>query len=207
MEEAGGGRAAAALVAALLVGALLPGGAAGQEDAPRWVLEARVGAVSPKGDLGDVADDGQMVALAAGYRLTPRLTLRAEGTLQNLERGGRPELLGGGVGPDVEIRHYMAVGTLALTDPTASRWEVLVHGGLGGARVEGDATPRFEAASRDEPAGLAAVDVGYAPARSLAVFFRADGHLILGDSPAPGAPPYLGKETLLTHTAGLRVRF
>lgn len=201
------GRGRAPLLAAVLACALLPAAAAGQGDGPRWALEVRAGAVSPKGDLGDVADDGQMVAVAVGYRVTRRLTLGAEGALQNLERGGRPEVLGGGVGPDVELWPYLAVAAFELTEPGASRWEVLVRGGAGGTRVEGDATDRLEAARRDEPTGMAAVDVGFAVGRSALVFVRADGYLILGDSPAPGAPPWLGKETVLTHTVGLRVRF
>lgn len=177
-----------------------------QAESSRAVFEVRAGASSPKGDLGDAGDDGQLLSLRAGYRLFPRLTLGLEGTLQNLERGGDPAELGGGVGPDIELWHYMAVASLELTDSVRSRWEVVLHGGAGGTRVESDATERLDAVSADEPTVLAAVDGGYDFSPHVTLFFRADGYLLLGDTSDPGKP-FLGKEVVLTHTGGLRFSF
>lgn len=203
----GPGALAAGLLAMLLVLAAPRAEAHAQADPPRTVLEVRAGASSPKGDLGDAGDDGQLLGLSVGYRVLPRLTLKAEGTLQNLERAGDPLERGGRLGPDIELWHYMGVASLELTNPVRSRWEIVLHGGAGGTHVEGDATERFEASSSEEPTLLAAVDGGYDFGRHVTLFFRADGYLIFGDSPAPDTPPYLGKEVVLTHTGGLRLSF
>lgn len=200
------GKLGAALAVAALLVAVVPLAAAGQSEVPRWVLEVRAGASSPKGDIGDVTDDGQLVAAAVGYRVFPRVTLRAEGTLQNLERGGDPAELGGTLGPDVELWHYMGVASLELTDPVRSRWEVVVHGGAGGTLVESSSSPRTEAFDSNEPTVLAAVDGGYDFSQHVTLFFRADGYLMLGDTSDPGKP-FLGKEVVLTHTGGLRLSF
>lgn len=194
------------LLAALLALAVPLTEAHAQAGPPQGVFEVRVGASSPKGDLGDAGDDGQLVGVSLGYRLLPRLTLGLEGTLQNLERGGDPPELGGGLGPDIELWHYLAVVSLELTDPVRSRWEVVLHGGAGGTRVESDATERLDGVSSDEPTALAAVDGGYDFSRHVTLFFRADGYLIFGDTSDPGKP-FLGKELVLTHTGGLRLSF
>lgn len=97
-----------------------------------------------------------------------------------------------------QLRHYMDVASLELTDPVRSRWEVVLHGGAGGTRIEGDATERLEAVSDDDPTVLAAVDAGYDFSRHVTLFFRADGYLILGDTSDPGDPS-LGKEVVHPH--------
>jgi hypothetical protein len=127
-----------------------------------------------------------------------------EGILSNLERGGDPELLGGSAGPDVELWHYMATASLELTDPVRSRWEIVLHAGAGGTHVSGDAVASLPEVSTDEATVSAAVDGGYDVTEAVTFFFRADGYMLLGEAGDP-EQPYVGKEVVLTHTAGLRI--
>lgn len=192
-----------ACLAALLALTPLPAAA---QDPPAWVYEVRVGASSPKGALGDVADGGRLLAGAVGYRLLPRLTLRGELALEDLTRGGAPGVLGGSAGPDVELWHYMGVASLELTDPVRSRWEIVVHGGAGGTLVDASGSPTTEPFDSHEPTVLAAVDGGYDFSRHVTLFVRADGYVVLGDS-ADSGRPFPGEDMVLTHTAGLRLSF
>lgn len=198
-------RLALALALGGLVLSLAPAPAAAQPGPyDRWTFDLRMGASSPKSDLGDMADDGQMVGMGLGYRILRRVTLRAEGSLENLERGGDPALLGGIRGPDIELWRYMAVLHLEMTDPAVSRWEVTVDGGAGGTWIDAsEAPPRIGAFSGHEPTVTAGLTAGYDVGRHFTLFARFDGYLTLGE---PGeAPELLGKEPTLTHTVGLRL--
>lgn len=202
----GGGLAAVAL---LLAGA--PGTAAAQQpaddDPGRWSAALRIGFSSPKGDLGDMGDDGQLVGLSVDRRVGARWRLGAEATLENLERGGRPRSLGGVRGPDIELWRLLAVAGYELTEPEASPWEVAVHAGIGATRVDASASANHAPHEDFDPSALAGGSLDYRLGDAVSVFARVDGYLLVADAFGDDAPPYLSKEVTLTHTGGVRVRF
>lgn len=193
---------------ALLLPAAVPPAAAqsaGRAQDP-GVASIRAGASSPKGDLGDLNDDGVLIGMSAGYRLLPRLELRAQLDFQNLERGGRPEHLGGTVGPRTHLWHYLAGVQVELTDPVISKWEIALNA-LGGATYYdvADGPPSVPDHTGYEPTVHLAGQVGYDLFDSATLYARAGGYGMLDDQATP--PTYLGKEFVLTHAGGLRIRF
>lgn len=173
---------------------------------PAGVAEVRAGASSPKGDLGDLNDDGVLVGLALGYRLLPRVELRAELDFQNLERGGRPRALGGSVGPQTHLWHYLAGVQLELTDPVISKWEIALNVLGGGTYLDvDDGPPAVPDYAGHVPTVHLSGQVGYDLFDSATLFARAGGYGMLDDRTEP--PTYFGKEFVLTHSAGLRIRF
>lgn len=210
-------RRAAAL--ALLALAASAGQAGAQESAPepdRWRAELFAGAGAPRGDLGDVADDGLLAGVALGRRLSPRVALRLEGTFQSLERGGRPSLLGGARGPSVHLWHYVAGVEALLTRPAGTEWRLGGFAGLGGTYL--DVAPALVPEGVEVSPELArgftgheftlrgALLAGWSPAGGLVLFARGGAFLMLGDAGDPEGS-FLGKEAVFTHEAGVRVLF
>ena len=202
-------RLALVTMACVLCGVVLAPPAAAQSTGraqPAGVAEIRAGASSPKGDLGDLNDDGVLIGLGLGYRLLPRVELRAQLDFQNLERGGRPRALGGAVGPQTHLWHYLAGVQVELTDPVISKWEIALNALGGGTYYDiSDGPPAVEDYTGHKPTVHLAAQVGYDLFDSATLFARAGGYGILGSAPEP--PRQLGKEVVLTHTAGLRIRF
>ena len=173
---------------------------------PAGVASVRAGASSPKGDLGDLNDDGVLVGLGLGYRLLPRVELRAQLDFQNLERGGRPRAFGGTVGPQTHLWHYLAGVQVELTDPVISKWEIALNALGGGTYYDiSDGPPAVPDYTGHKPTVHLAAQVGYDLFDSATLFARAGGYGILGDAGEP--PQQLGKEAVLTHVGGLRIRF
>lgn len=200
------------IAGALLAPTELPAQQAGGGDdagsepvSPPGVVDVRVGTASPRGSLEGLADAGLLLGAGAGYRLLSRAELRAEMAWQNLGRDER-RALGGAPGPRVDLVHYTAVLLLELTDPVISRWEIELLGGAGGTRVhvrEGPAAvPDF---SGHRPTLQAGGQVGYDFTDQATLFLRGGAYRILAEEGQP--PAYLGSELLLTHEAGLRIRF
>ena len=170
------------------------------------VAEIRAGASSPKGDLGDLNDDGVLLGTALGYRILPRVELRAQLDFQNLERGGRPSTLGGTVGPQTHLWHYLAGVQVELTDPVISKWEIALNALGGGTYYDiSEGPPAVPDHSGHELTVHFSGQVGYDLFDSATLFARAGGYGMLGDAAEP--PTYLGKEFVLTHAGGLRIRF
>lgn len=173
---------------------------------PAGVAEVRAGASSPKGDLGDLNDDGVLVGLGLGYRLLPRVELRAQLDFQNLERGGRRSLLDGFPGPRTHLWHYLAGLQVELTDPVISKWEIALNALGGGTYLDiEDGPPAVPDFTGHSPTVHLSAQTGYDLFDSATLYARAGGYLMLGDAQEP--PIYLGKEAVLTHSAGLRIRF
>jgi len=215
---------------ALVLVASLPVGAAAQEAAgreaagrraspspePRIELDFRGGLSAPRGDLADISDDGLLAVFGVAGRLTDRLGLLAELGFENLERGGRPSLLGGEVGPQVDLFHFTVGPRIELTDPRVSRWHVSLHAAPGvtfvdveGARPVGpDGTVPVSLRTDDvwEFTGHAAIDAGYDLTRAFTVFGSAGTYALAGEADEPETS-LLGKEFLFTLTAGFRIGF
>lgn len=185
-------------------------------ESDRWAVDLRVGAASPKGDLGDVNDDGLLAGLAVSHWVHPQLALRVEGTFENLERGGRPDLLGGARGPQTDLWHY-TVGVEALfTHPMRTDWRLGVDLGLGGTYLDVDpglVPPGVEVSPevRDgfdghELTARGAVVAGYRVVHGLTLYGQAGTFALFGDADDPSGS-FLGKEVVFTHEAGLRIGF
>ena len=203
------GRWLAAVLGALALAAG-PEPASAQQPASEpgpWSAALRIGFSSPKGDLGDMGDDGQLVGLSIDRRVSDRLRLGAEATLENLERGGRPGFLGGSLGPDIELWRVLAVAGYELTQPGAAPWEVAVHAGIGGTYVDASGAENQAPHEDLDPTALAGGSLGYDLGETVSVFARVDGYLFVADFLGDDAPSYLSKEVTLTHTGGVRVRF
>ena len=196
-----------AAAALLLLGAAPPAAAQSTGRAqPATVAEIRAGSSSPKGDLGDINDDGVLIGVGGGYRLLPRLELRAQLDFENLERGGRPSRLGGTVGPQTHLWHYLVGVQVELTDPVISKWEIAVNVLGGGTYVDvPDGPSSVPDYTGHRPTVHLSGQVGYDFFDSATLYARAGGFGMTGD--AAEFPQYLGKEVVLTHSGGLRIRF
>ena len=206
-------------LAALVALATAPGPAEAQRSwsAPvSWEAELFGGAASPKGDLGDVNDDGLLGGLALSYRIHPQLAIRLEGVFENLERGGRPALLGGVRGPKTDLWHY-TIGVEALfTRPVRTDWRLGLQLGAGGTYV--DAGPALVPEGvEDEPdpeiadgftghelTARGALIGGYRVADDFTLFARGGLFVLFGDAQDPEGS-FLGKEAIFTHEAGVRI--
>ena len=102
---------APALILSLILS--LPGRAAAQQR--DWSLDVRIGFSSPTGDLGDLHDEGFFAGVGIGRRLSPRWAVRLEGGFESLERGGRPDRLGGTKGPLADLWHGTALLTFEVS--------------------------------------------------------------------------------------------
>lgn len=189
------------------------GGAGGDADGadppPPFSVAVRAGFSSPKGDLGDLGDDAYVLALALGRRVSPRVTLLVEGSVEDLERGGRLEpgpSLGGVLGPNIEVWRVMGLASVELTDPLTSRWEVSVQAGAGATIVAADAFAAGDAFTTAEPTLAAGLLTGYDLGRRVTFFARGGGSIWF-DGTDPAGENYLAKEVTFTHTLGVRVRF
>ncbi|MFQ5691196.1 MAG: hypothetical protein ACE5HQ_13105 [Gemmatimonadota bacterium] len=202
----GAARGRAALCLALVGLVLAPRTASAQEVAPRgpFSLSARVGLANPTGDLGQLHSSGFFAAVGVGYRILPRVDLRAELGRENLERNGRPSQLGGIRGPQADLYHVTAMLEFELTDPNTSGWEVSLGVGGGDTRFEVQQDANFDAISGYWPTLQSALQVGYEFAGRTELFARIDGYLMLGDAQDPR--DYLGKEISVINGLGLRVR-
>lgn len=192
----------------LLVHGLPADGQTFREDTDTWELGLRAGFASPKGDLGDLGDDGVFVGAGLGYGVGPRVALRVEVGFENLERGGRPRTLGGVRGPRIDVWHLLAGPELILTEPTATPWSVALTVEAGASYLDVTASlgesGGVPAQTGWKTTGYAGLVVGYELTRSLMVFARSGGYVMLGDARDPD--DFLGKEASLENTLGLRVR-
>lgn len=173
---------------------------------PPGVLDVRIGTASPRGNLEDLADAGALLGAGAGYRLLPRAELRAEVAWQNPGRAEPAGSPGTAAGPRVDLIHYTGAALVELTDPVISRWAVELLGGAGGTWIDvrdgPAAVPDFSGHRLTLQAGG---QVGYDWTDEVTLYLRGGAYRILGDEESE--PTYLGSETLLTHEAGLRIRF
>lgn len=182
--------------------------------ANQWSVELFAGAASPKGDLGDVNDDGQLAGVAVSHWLHPQFALRIEGTFENLERGGRPNRLGGARGPKTDLWHYIVGFEALFTHPARTDWRMGIELGVGGTYLDvGTALvpPGVEVGpevrdgfSGHELTGRGALIAGYEMADGLVLFARGGSFVMFGDAGDPEGS-FLGKEAVFTHELGLRI--
>lgn len=185
-------------------------GVAGGDPGPPFSVSARMGFSAPRGDLGDLTDDGYVLGLALGRRVAPRVTLLLEGSLEDLLRGGRlgPGFgLGGWLGPNMELWRVMGLASVELTDPAASRWEVAVQAGAGATVVSADGFTDGDAFTATEPTLMAGLLTGFDVTPRFTLFARGGGSIWFDGTGPGGGENYLGKEVTLTQSLGLRVRF
>lgn len=173
---------------------------------PPAVLDLRVGAASPKGGLGDLAGDGVLVGVGGAYRLLPRVELRGELAVESFARGGQPGAVGHEEGPLVTLWHYLAGLQVELTDPVISKWEIALTAMGGGTYVDvRDGPAAIPDFTGHKPTVHLSGQVGYDLFTGVTLYTRAGGSGLLGNASDP--PAYLGQEIVLTHAAGLRLRF
>ncbi len=165
--------------------------------------DLRIGLASPKGDLGDLHDEGFFAGAGVGYRILPRLELRLEGGFENLERGGRPNILGGVKGPEADLWHVTALAAVELTEPGVTPWEVDVGVGGGATVFVVERGETIEAQRGTWPTVQGAFLVGFHTGGAVTLFLRIDGYLMLEDTAAPAG--YLSKELSLINAAGIRL--
>ena len=192
-----------AVVALLSTGAL-PGSSSAQQ--PAWSVDLRAGLSSPKGDLGDLHDEGFFAGIGLGRRLDSRLEVRLEAGFETLERGGRPDRLGGGSkGPLADLWHATVLAALELSDPEAGPWEVGLGAGGGATFFDVGGSPTIEARSGTWWTLQGMLYGGYGLDERWTLFVRIDALLMLEDQQEPLG--YLSKETALLNSAGIRLAF
>lgn len=177
----------------------------------RWSVDGRAGVGLPVGDLADFQDAGFAAGLGIGYRVHPRVTLRADGDLEVLsgaEIGGSDEFV------DTNLWHYTGGVEVALTDPTRSPWNVSANVGAGATTFSFDL--ETEAPGVDDTqtyfSTRGGLNVGYFVSSGVEVFARGDAHLIFVDEEdfesEPGEPPILEDTAWsVPLTAGFRIHF
>lgn len=177
----------------------------GEAQQPAWSLDVRVGVSSPKGDLGDLHDDGVFAGVGLERHLSPRWAVRIEGSFESLERGGRPDRLGGTKGPLADLWHGTALVTFEVSEPGASPWEVEV--GLGGGATYFDigGSEMIAARTGTWPTIQGILYGGFELSRRWTLFVRIDGYIMVEDQPEPQG--YLSKEFALVNSGGMRIAF
>jgi hypothetical protein len=178
-----GAMAGAAL---LLVGGIPQSASAQGVDSP-WVVEGRGGISVPAGDLADVFDVGPSFGAGIGYRVHPRVTLRADGDVAILSGA---DLATGEQAPDTRLWHYNGGVEVALTPPGESRWDVTANVGGGATTFSGD---DFEPAVVNPVTGETVTDFSE-------TYFTANGGLKVGYDVTPRVNVYAGGQWYLAFT-------
>lgn len=185
-----------------------------QESAPppsstRWSLDFRMGYANATGDLGDLSDEGIFGGVGISYRVSPRVGIRSDVSLQRLRRAGRPRDLGGILGPRTDLWHLLGAGELELTDEDATPWSVWAMLGAGASILDVSGTLDDGASIPEDtewkPTLALALKVGYGLSQNVEAFGRSEVLLMLGDRTAPDE--YLGKEAVMGTSLGLRFSF
>lgn len=178
------------------------------DTARRWSLALRGGFASPKGDLADLADDGQFLGLELGYRDRglPRLRLLFEFNLENMERGGGGQVLRAPLGPDIELWRLMGGVSADLLEPGLTPWEISAQGMFGVTIISSSDFVAADGFVDSQPTFATGLTVGRRIGSRFTAFARADFYIWLGDTRHP-EPNFFGKEVVLTHTFGVRWRF
>lgn len=113
-------------VALLTLGTAAPGAAQGM-DASKWTLDGRAGAALPTGEVADlnIDDLGFAGNLGVGYRVHPRVTVRADGGYEQFSGDAIGQVPpGSALAPTLRLFHYTAGVEVELTPPEASRFDV-----------------------------------------------------------------------------------
>ena len=188
-------------ILALLV--LLPTSVAAQQG--RTSLELRLGLGNPTQDLAGLHEEGLALGVGIAHRVRPRVELRLEGALENLEPGGGRSELGGAKGPDANAWHLVGGLGIELTDPTASEWEVTYFAQAGITYFDVDESETLPAQTATAPTLNSGLTVGYDIAKPLSLFVRMEAYLMLSDTSDPD--DYLGKEITIVNSIGIRLSF
>jgi hypothetical protein len=180
-------RAVSLTAAALLLAAPLAA-----QDQPRFLVEARAGAVVPTFGIADVAKTGGAFGATLGVNLSPRWSLLGE-----FDVGSHTDKATGNV--DITTRHYMAKVGYSLTGFKEKGWEVSLNLGAGAVSFDVDGAPE----SFTYPAINAGAKISYHFSRAVALVLSPQGDIAFSD-----------EDELTTSaawvwpiTAGLRIRF
>jgi hypothetical protein len=102
----------------------------------RFVVEVRGGGAFPLGDLGDIQDPGYTGGAGLGYRVTDRITVRADGQLEVLTGS---DVAGDGVAlADMRLWHYTGGAEVDVLPPGDSPLSVSVNVGAGATTFDTD---------------------------------------------------------------------
>lgn len=177
----------------------------------RWVVDGRAGVGLPVGDLADFQDPGFAAGLGIGYKVHPRVTLRADGDLEALsgaDVGGSDEFV------DTNLWHYTGGVEVGLTDPTETPWNVTANVGAGATTFSFDLEPTAGTAEDTQTyfSTRGGLHAGYLVSSRIEIFAGGDAHLVFVDEEdfesEPGEPPILEDTAWsIPLTAGIRVHF
>lgn len=123
------------LLALGLVG-LIPAALSAQTVDRRISFEARGGVNVPTFDITDAAKAGPSFGATLGLRVAPRVMLLGEADF-GFHQGADLPL--GGVGPDVNVYHFM--GKVGFDVLKRDRWSILVNAGAGALAFDVDGGP------------------------------------------------------------------
>lgn len=175
----------------------------------RWSVHFRMGYANATGDLGDLSDEGLFGGVGIFHRVSPRVGLGSDVSLQRLRRSGRPRDLGGILGPRTDLWHLLGASEIELTSQSATPWSIWAILGAGASILDVSGTLDDGAsipADREwKPTLALAMKVGYGLSRNVDAFGRSEILLMLGDRTAPDE--FLGKEAVMGTSLGLRFSF
>lgn len=188
-------RAATTLFIAIAAVGLAAGGASAQPTGAGvtdgWTVEAGGGIEIPLGIMSEVQDLGPLAEAAAGYRVHPRVKLRAEGSLSFLQ--GSPAPSAGRPMPNMTVYRALGGADVRLWSPS-SRLDVVASVGAGAATYDTEAYPEpVENPATEEVeadfnqtwfTASGRLKVTYAPAARTRIFVAAGGRATLADADA-----------------------
>lgn len=162
------------------------------QDAPRFFLEGRGGAVVPTFDIADVATSGTAFGGTIGYYLSPRWLLLGEVDIGSHEDKATSSV-------DITTRHYLAKVGYSLTGARTRGFEASVNLGAGAVQ--------FEVAGAPDAFTYFAINAGakiaWHVSRSLALVLSPQGDIAFSDE----AELATTNAWVWPVTVGLRVTF
>ena len=169
-------------VALLALGTAAPGAAQGMDGSP-WVVDGRAGASVPAGDMADlnIDDVGLNAGLGVGYRVHPRVTVRADGLFERFS-GDSPA--GDALAPSLELYHYNAGVEVELTPPQTGRFDVTASVAGGATTWDTDEFTADGSQAELSETYLTAsggLEAGYRVTRTLNVFLGGQWYLQFTD--------------------------
>lgn len=173
-------RQSAAAAVVLLLGALSTVPAVAQS---RWSVAASAGIARPADNIAALVNSNVTYGLDVGYRLLPRVEIRADGQVAPYSH---THFDNGFKGPDITFRHYNVGVDVELTDPRSRALSLSVGGGPGIAVLDSDEFfDRIRSRSREfdrtYPTFHGRVEAGWSLGRHLGLFAETRLYVGLAD--------------------------